>query len=122
MNGVAHKTVTGISIAAFLAGQEQRDGEASLRPLAGGAAGALLASLPDLLEPPVHPNHRQFFHSLLLAGVLVAGFIKLREYKPTSPGAALLRWLGLIGTAAYLIHLAMDATTAKSLPVLGTFR
>lgn len=119
MNGVAHKTVTGISIATFLAIQDQREGRASARPLAGGAAAALLACLPDLMQPATHPNHRQFFHSLVFAGVLVTGFMKLREYKPSSTGAALLRRLGLIAMPAYLIHVAMDATTAKSLPVVG---
>lgn len=120
MNGPAHRTFTGLSIAAFLAMQERREGKpATALPLAGGAAGALLACLPDLLEPAIHPNHRQFFHSVAFAGLLLAGFIKLKAFEPKTPEGELLRLLGLVAIPAYLIHLAMDATTVKSLPLLG---
>lgn len=32
---------------------------------------------------------------------------------------SLLRRVGMIGISAYLLHLAVDATTAKSLPLMG---
>lgn len=37
-------------------------------PLAAGAIGAALGKLPALIEPAIHPHHRQFFHSVVVAG------------------------------------------------------
>lgn len=110
----AFATVTTLS-----AVDEQRRGQATLQPLLDGAAGALLTSLPDKLEPAIHPNHRQFFHSVVvLAGV---GYLTYRAYKwrPATDWEQILRWLVIVGGVAYLTHLALDACTAKSLPLIG---
>jgi inner membrane protein len=79
----------------------------------------LLTKLPDLLEPATSPSHRQFFHSLVFAGLLGVGLHKLHGWQPDDDGGKFVRWLGLIAGSAYLIHLAMDFTTAKSLPLVG---
>ncbi len=41
-----------------------------------GGGGAVVACLPDILEPPLHPNHRTFAHSLVL---------KLRDMESNGP-------------------------------------
>lgn len=79
----------------------------------------MFGTLPDILEPADHPNHRQFFHGLLFAAVLGYSGYKLYEWKPEESWQKTMRMLGLIAIGAYLIHLVMDATTPKSLPVIG---
>lgn len=85
----------------------------------GGVFGALLGTLPDILEPADHPNHRQFFHGLLFAAILGYLGYKLYKWKPEEPWQEVVRMVGMIAIGAYLIHLAMDASTPKSLPVVG---
>ena len=43
---------------------------------------AVLGSVPDLLEPATHPNHRQFFHSVLFGLTVAGGLLKLYEWNP----------------------------------------
>lgn len=86
--------------------------------VAMGAAAALMPSLPDLLEPPIHPNHRNFFHSITMAAAIALGMRKVYKWEAQSDGQRLARFLLLAGGAAYLAHLARDAFTAKSLPLI----
>lgn len=119
MNAAAHQFTAGAAVGLFLAHSEQKDGQATLTPLAGGLAASILTKLPDLLEPATSPNHRQFFHSLAFAGLLVAGFMKLRDWETKDATEEFLKTLGKLAIAGYLIHLALDATTSKSLPLIG---
>ena len=120
MNGAAHQigafaTVTTLSLA-----EQRKQGRVTARPFFDGAVAAVLTGLPDKLDPPNHPNHRQFYHSLVLAtGV---GYVTYRAYQwePTEDWERIVRWLIVVGGAAYLVHLVMDACTKKSLPLLGT--
>lgn len=116
---VAHRVVAGTVIGIAIAYQESKTGESTAWPLVGSGLGAILGTLPDILEPADHPHHRQFFHSLTFAVAL--GYLGYRFYKwqPEEPWQEALRMLGLIAIGAYLVHLAMDATTPKSLPVVG---
>lgn len=118
-NGATHGLAAFATAATLSAVDEKRRGQATLQPLLDGVAGALLTSLPDKLEPAVHPNHRQFFHSVVFA--VVVGYVTYRAYKwqPTEDWQQLLRWLVIIGGVAYLTHLVLDAFTAKSLPLVG---
>jgi len=75
-------------------------------------------TLPDILEPALNPNHRRFFHSLGFAGLLGYGAYKLYKWQPEDENYQLLKQIGLVIGAAYLINLAMDATTPKSLPII----
>ena len=76
-------------------------------------------SLPDLQEPAPDPNHLQFFHSVAF------GLIDSRWPSPTlslanrRALAALVRGGPLIAGGAYMMHLAMNTTTEKSLPLIG---
>lgn len=87
-------------------------------PILMGAAAALLPSLPDLLEPALHPNHRKFFHSVTVAVVIGHGMHNAYKWETKNDWERIIRSLVLIGGAAYLAHLARDALTAKSLPLI----
>lgn len=84
-----------------------------------GVAAACMPSLPDLLEPAVHPNHRQFFHSVTFAGLIGVGIYRAYRWQPENDWEKLARAAILVTGAAYLAHLLVDATTAKSLPMVG---
>ncbi len=69
------------------------------------------AILPDLIEPPKSPNHRRFFHSVLVLLILMilliwlnAGTQSMFTYLPSG---------FIIG---YLSHLLLDATSRIGLP------
>ena len=118
---LAHRVVAGAGIGIAIAYRESQTGESTAWPLLGGGLGALLGTLPDVLEPADHPNHRQFFHGLVFATALGYAGYKLYEWKPEEPWQETARMLGLIAIGAYLIHLSMDALTPKSLPLIGSF-
>lgn len=99
----------------YLEGQEQQ--QTSL-PTASAALAYAAGTLPDVLEPAVSPNHRQFFHSLTAAGLLGHGLSRLWQWEPETDRDKVLKGAGLVIGGAYLVHLAMDATTPRSLPVL----
>jgi inner membrane protein len=87
-------------------------------PVAMGAAAALMPSLPDLFEPAVHPNHRKLFHSVAMAIAISCGMYRAYKWETQGDWERLARALLLVGGAAYLGHLARDAFTAKSLPLV----
>jgi len=74
------------------------------------AAGA--ASVPDMLEPATSPNHRGFFHSLVMAA-FVAYSMSDDHTKRLSPA---VRYLLLLLGPGYLSHLVLDARTPKCIP------
>lgn len=119
MNGPTHRWTAGGLTFFYLLNRENQAGRQTAWPFASGAAAAVLTNLPDWLEPAMHPNHRQFFHSVAFAGVLGVGLAKLHAWEPESPEGEFWRKLGMLAISAYLIHLALDATTRKSLPLLG---
>lgn len=81
--------------------------------------GAFMGKLPDILEPALHPNHRQFFHGVTVLTALSAGLLKAYRWSPEEPFERILRGLMLIGGGAYLSHLLLDMTTPKGLPLVG---
>lgn len=117
----------------------------SLAELLGAIlSGVLLAKLPDVLEPAIHPNHRSSFHSVAFAGTaLPAAWSvtlekrqeKIRLAQECERRATMSQseqekntwkqqasWhrfcagvlLGIV--PGYASHLAADALTPKSLP------
>jgi len=77
----------------------------------GGAAGAVAGFLPDVLEPPISPNHRGFFHSVPVLAVLIfAATLLLGRSKTALLG---LFFSFLIG---YGSHLWADGNTPQGLP------
>jgi inner membrane protein len=119
MNGPTHRLVAGLAIAAAAAHHEQRSGQQpTAMPLAAGAFGALCTNLPDILEPASSPNHRKVFHSVACAVALIAGLKNAWDWKPEDDLGRLVRFAVLAGGAGYLAHLALDATTTRSLPLI----
>lgn len=107
------------SVALACAMVRHREGRpADATPFAMGAAAACLPSLPDVLEPALHPNHRKFFHSAVVYAALGYGLHRLYRWEAQDDTQRLLRIVGLVTGAAYLAHLTRDAFTAKSLPLI----
>lgn len=119
MNAQAHSLAAFFTVATASAAEERRRGVSTMRPLLDGLVASVATGLPDKLEPAIHPNHRQFFHSILLAGVVGYGTYRAWAWEPAEDWQKLARWALLIGGAAYLTHLALDFTTKKSLPLIG---
>lgn len=121
----------GAAAIALLAAQTNR--RVSIGEVLGGAAAGYLGSrIPDVLEPAHHPNHRGPVHSvatLALVGhqlaPLAARANRLALANAEREGDPLLRFLkqfaaglGVGAAAGFTSHLAADATTPKSLPLL----
>lgn len=119
MNRSTHQLVAGAIAGIYLVDRERTAGATTIRPLLGSTAAAVFTNLPDLLEPAKSPNHRAFFHSLAFAAFLGTCLHQLNQWQPQTDAEKLLRGLGILAMSAYLIHLALDFTTAKSLPLIG---
>lgn len=119
MNAASHRWVAALTAAVALHAEERTRGQTTAWPLAGAGLATVATNLPDLIEPAVNPHHRQFFHSLAFAGMLIVGGKALYDWQPQTDDGRFWRKVGLIGLGAYLCHLALDATTPRSLPLLG---
>jgi len=77
----------------------------------GGAVGAVAGILPDVLEPPLSPNYRGFFHSVpFLAAVVFAATLFFGRSKTALLGLLFSFLLG------YGSHLLADGNTPQGLP------
>lgn len=118
-NKLAHCTVAALATGVVIFNKEAKEGNHTLAPIGGSALAALCTNLPDILEPAIHPHHRQFFHSIAFAAMIGGGMYKLHQWKPQTEGEKFLKFCLMIAGSAYLIHLATDACTKRSLPLLG---
>lgn len=109
-------TATTVLLSALESHNEKRR---LVHPVIGGALSAAVASLPDKIEPAIHPHHRQFFHSIAFAMLVGYGVYKAYQWEPETPLKKLLRIIAVIGGSAYLLHLAADSLTDRSLPLVG---
>lgn len=119
-NGKTHLMVGAVSGIALAAIDKKNESTYFSDPLVAGAVGGFFGKLPDLIEPATNPNHRQFFHSVVVFGALIAGCKKMYEWSPEDDFGKALRAVVLVGGVAYMSHLALDALTKKSLPVIGS--
>lgn len=118
-NGPAHQLVAALTVGSAMMYDESRRNEKTATPLAGAVFAAMATKLPDVLEPPHHPHHRQFCHSWLFAAGLGVAIHQLHQWQPNDEWKKSARLVLLVSGYAYLIHLAMDAVTARSLPLIG---
>lgn len=118
-NGATHRLAAAVSVGTALAHVEYNRNERTLQPVVGAVLAAGATNFPDLIEPAAHPNHRQFFHSIAFAGMLGWVAYKVHEWEPEHPVDKAIRFGLLTGAAGYLIHLALDACSPKSLPLIG---
>ncbi len=120
MNGPTHQFAGAIAALGITQGDSEDKTTALHHPAAAIPIGAFLGRLPDMIEPSLgNPNHRQFFHSVAVLGLLGTGIHKLYRWDPQDNIDKLLRGLLLLGGAAYLSHLALDSLSSESLPILG---
>ena len=120
MNGPTHQFAGAIAALTITQIDSEEKSTALHHPAAAIRIGAFLGRLPDMIEPSTgNPNHRQFFHSVVVLGLLGTGMHKIYHWEPQDNIEKLLRGLPLLGGAAYLSHLALDALTSRSLPLVG---
>ena len=118
-NRTTHQLVAAASVAIILGHLEQPNREPLMNPLVGAGIAAVFTNLPDVLEPAIHPHHRDVFHSVLFAGIVgIAGY-RLYTWEPNDDWGRVVRFLLLVGCGGVLVHLAMDAVTKRSLPLVG---
>jgi len=120
MNGPTHQFAGAMAALAITQNDTSEKSCALHHPAAAISVGAFLGRLPDMIEPALgNPNHRQFFHSFGFAGLLGYGLYQLHQkWQPQDEVEKVAKNIALIAGSAYLIHLAMDSTTPKSLPLI----
>lgn len=120
-NGPTHQLTAAALVGVVCIHAERDKQNMSARPVVGAVLAAKFTKLPDILEPAIHPNHRQFFHSVAFASLLgVAGY-KIYKWNPDNPFDEAIRFALMVAVGAYGIHLLLDASTPKSLPLIGAF-
>ncbi len=119
MNRATHQLVAGAAVGIYLGKRESAAGTTTIKPLLGSAAAAFFTNLPDVLEPATSPNHRATFHSLAFTALLGTCLYQLNKWETETELESLMKGAGMLAVSAYLIHLALDFTTAKSLPLIG---
>ena len=112
-----HFTVgAGVGILNYLLNKNSRNETTQLGELlAVGLLGGAVATLPDVIDPPYSPNHRNIGHSLILSGLLIPALIKKIEENPQvninqKDFTKSLLW-------SYASHLLLDAGTPAGLPL-----
>lgn len=120
MNGPTHQFAGAIAALVMTQNDTPEKSCALHHPAAAIPVGAFLGRLPDMIEPALgNPNYRQFFHSVAVLGLLAAGMHKVYHWEPQDDAEKIIRGVLLVGGAAYLSHLALDALTSRSLPFVG---
>lgn len=119
-NQITHLVAGGLS-GLIVAMFDKNDNYETVRdPFLAVAIGAVSGRLPDILEPALrNPHHRQFFHSVVVLIAAGYGLKKVYEWKPEDNLEAYVRVVLLFAGAGYVSHLLLDATTARSLPIIG---
>jgi len=119
-NQITHSVAGALSSLIVVMFDKNDNHETVHDPLLAAAVGAVSGRLPDILEPALrNPHHRQFFHSFVVLVAAGYGFKKVYEWKPEGNLEALVRGVLLFAGAGYISHLLLDATTARSLPIIG---
>jgi len=121
MNGPVHTIIgTAAGSVVGLTAKDVPEDEQLWVFLAAVVGGALGGKMPDILEPSLNnPNHRQFCHSVAVLAVGGWLYALLRDWDGQSPTDRLVKHFIMGVLAGYGSHLGLDATTPRSLPLLG---
>jgi len=84
--------------------------------LLAGFVGAIVAAIPDELEPASNPNHRGPFHSV---GMLAASIALAQKSLHSAEVPSWAKIGSVVTCGAYASHLVLDGISPKSLPLLG---
>jgi membrane-bound metal-dependent hydrolase YbcI (DUF457 family) len=91
--------------------------------LASVVAGGVAGILPDLLEPPVSPNHRGFYHSGAFLGLTIVGGVwtgkKIVDSEMSPIAKTFCICLLLIVVLGIASHVVLDWTTPAGFKLLG---
>ncbi|HFE38728.1 MAG TPA: metal-dependent hydrolase [Gammaproteobacteria bacterium] len=116
-NATAHKLGAAIVVGLTTAVGTHHQGKTFEKTATAGTLAYFLGTLPDLLEPATSPDHRQFFHSLAFLGLVGTGMYKLYQWEAEDEMERLIRFALLTVGGAYIVHLLMDSSTPKGLPI-----
>lgn len=119
MNAAQHRFSAALALATAGATLAPTEEECLPHAAIGGVGGFCCGTLPDLIEPATSPHHRQFFHSIVFGGLVGYGLYETWKWEPATTFGKIVRVAGLLAGGAYLVHLALDATTKRSLPMVG---
>ena len=111
---------TVVGVATFFALVDTKSEDNQLQGAAVTAAGYFGGILPDIIEPAIHPHHRQFFHSLAVLGGISVLLKTLYDWQPVTADQKFFRLLLLALCAGYFSHLFLDALTPRSIPMIGS--
>ncbi|WP_456417133.1 metal-dependent hydrolase [Thiolapillus sp.] len=117
-NGATHTAVGALTGLAMAVGGNRSKGE-DFNPLLAIGTSTAFAKLPDLIEPAIHPHHRQFFHSIGFLVMIGCGLKKVYDWQPDGQAERILRFLTLCAGAGYISHLVLDGFTPRFLPLHG---
>ncbi|MFC1697107.1 metal-dependent hydrolase [Nanoarchaeota archaeon] len=106
--------ITGIVFHALIKKERGKALNLSETLVAGGLSG-LGGSLPDIIDPPVHPKHRGLGHSLLLSGFSLPKLWESIELNPELNNTQKDLWHSLM--VGFVSHLVLDAGTPAGLPL-----
>ena len=102
--------ITGVFLPEILRGFQIQVDDSILSRLRYGLLGAFGGKLPDIIEPPTSPQHREFFHSVSLGGAALQGARNNINLDVNPNFVAIV--------AGYLSHLLLDSLTESGLPVI----
>jgi inner membrane protein len=74
-----NRVMAAVCVGGAVASDWKEDDHWAKHPLVAAATAAGCGTLPDVLEPALHPNHRQFFYSFLFA--IDVGFVLYKLYQ-----------------------------------------
>jgi len=80
-----------------------------------GVTGAFFSVVPDILEAPTNPNHREFCHSMTVLCSLVAGGKSILSNQEIQTHQ---KTFAVSALAGYSSHLLLDSFTPKGLPLI----
>ena len=92
--------------------------------------GVISGRIPDIIEPPINPNHRAFFHSFTFGLILGFGMkelwktikakamVRKVQGNPSVSGTEILLGLFFVVLLVILLHLVMDGFTKRGLPII----
>ncbi len=116
-NGITHSIAGGLCGLGVVLSEQ--DKQSPINPVLAIGTGLAFAKLPDILEPAIHPHHRQFCHSVAVLTAVGYGIKKAYEWKPQDSTGEFWRALALCAGIGYISHLVLDGITPRSLPLLG---
>lgn len=118
-NKLVHCAVAAVVTGGVILLLEAKEKKQTLAPVGGSLLATIFTNFPDMLEPAIHPHHRQFFHSFAIAALIGGGMYKLHKWETETEMQKLAKFCLLVAGGSYLTHLALDAGTKRSLPLVG---